>query len=247
MSLKSHLKKFVPQAIIKLRTKYVLKKLEKRFEGKSTKDVFATIYKDQLWGDVNSPKTFDSGSGSHDSTIVDKYVESIEKYFASKQIVSIVDLGCGDFNVGIRLRPLFANYIACDIVPELIAHHQRHLSHLKVDFRQLDLSKDELPQGEVLFVRQVLQHLNNDLILKFVQKLKNSSYKQLVLTEHIPSGNFVPNLDKPVGSGIRLGRGKEDSGVVLTAAPFNFSPKKEEVICEVPQMNGVIRTIVYTL
>ena len=70
-------------------------------------------------------------------------------------------------------------------------------------------------------VRQVLQHLTNSEIIKFVEKVK-SSYEYLICTEHLPSNNdYIPNIDKPTGADIRLGIG---SGIDLTRAPFNLAP-----------------------
>ena len=78
----------------------------------------------------------------------------------------VVDLDCGDFHVGSRLRCLCSGYVACDIVEPLIAFNAKTFEGLGVDFRTLDLTKDELPSGEVVFVRQVLQHLSNDDIAR---------------------------------------------------------------------------------
>ncbi len=247
MSAKKIIKALLPKFILDFRTQIVLRKLEKDFAGKSTKEVFSKIYSDKLWGDKNEDCKFNSGSGSRQENVVESYVDSIKKYFAEKGRLSVVDLGCGDFLVGSKVRHIFNDYTACDIVNELIEHHKTHFKDLNVNFIQLDMTKDEFPKADVLFVRQVLQHLSNELILGFMDKLKSSSYRLLVLTEHVPKGSFKANLDKPVGSGIRLGRGAEDSGVVLTEAPFFLKAKNQEVICEVPQMDGIIRTIVYTL
>ena len=96
-------------------------------------------------------------------------------------------------------------------------------------------------------MRQVLQHVSNRDILNVVPKIA-SSYRYLVLTEHLPgSDDFVPNLDKAVGPGIRLTSG---SGIVLTAEPFNLRPRSERVLCELPDggpYGGRVRTNLYEL
>jgi len=243
-NIKQLIKKFIPRSILLLRRNYVQKKWEKYFKDKKTVQIFEEIYNHNLWSS-NKTKKFDSGLGSHEAEVVDKYVESINKYFANKPKLDAVDLGCGDFNVGKKIRNLFNTYTACDIVSELIERNKKEYNNCNVDFKRLDFSVDEIPKGDVLFVRQVLQHLDNQTIHKFIDNLNRATFKYLVLTEHIPAKRFISNIDKPIGFGIRLGREGKKSGVVITDPPFNFRPKKEETLCEVNQMGGIIRTILY--
>ena len=240
------IKRFIPLQILLIRREYLNRKWENYFKGKKIATIFEEIYRNRLWDDEKKLE-FSSGRGSHEEYVVDKYVENIKKYFGKGPRLNAVDLGCGDFYVGKKIRPLFNNYIACDIVGKIIEYNKIKFKDDNVDFRRLDLSEDEIPQGEVLLVRQVLQHLDNHTILKFVENLKRTSFKYLVLTEHIPKGEFIPNVDKTTGFGIRLGHKEEKSGVVLTKSPFNFRPKNEEILCEALQMDGLVRTILYYL
>jgi hypothetical protein len=98
-----------------------------------------------------------------------------------------------------------------------------------------------------VLVRQVLQHLSNDQILKVLPKLKQS-YKWLVLTEHLPlSEKFVPNVDKPPGPDIRLSLVEGGSGVVVTSAPFDLGVLEERPLCSVESEGGRIVTVAYRL
>ena len=40
-----------------------------------------------------------------------------------------------------------------------------------MEFLVVDLVKDEIPTGDVLILRQVLQHLSNDDVPKFTQSI----------------------------------------------------------------------------
>jgi hypothetical protein len=141
---------------------------------------------------------------------------------------NVVDLGCGDFHIGAQIRGLCGAYAACDIV----------------DFSVIDLTTDILPGGDIVFIRQVLQHLSNDQIIKALPRIA-STYKYLILTEHLPAAKtFIANLDKPTGPDNRLG---QNSGIVLTKPPFNLAVKEEKVICETMEGGGVIRTWLYRL
>lgn len=212
-------------------------------EDVAVRNAFRKIYRKGSWG--GKGERFYSGSGSHDRTIVGPYVAAIESWTAAHhRKLDAVDLGCGDFSVGNRIRPLFGRYIACDVVPELIRYNARKYPGTGVDFRVLDLCSDDLPEGDVAMLRQVLQHLPNDLIARALPNLV-ARYRVLIVTEHVPSApDFVPNIDNRNPQSIRL---HNDSGVVLTEPPFDLRPVQERVLCEVPQFGGLIRTIAYRL
>ena len=112
-------------------------------------------------------------------------------------------------------------------------------------FEVLDIVRDPLPEGDVVFIRQVFQHLSNAHIAAVIRKLHRCP--RWIVTEHLPAGSdFVANLDKHPGLNIRLDAPEAGgSGVVLTAPPFNIRPAGEQILCEVPSYGGVIRTTAY--
>jgi hypothetical protein len=213
----------------------------------SNREIFSHVYQNKLWG-VASPENespFYSGPGSSDPDIVDPYVETVKRFFASLPTkMKAVDLGCGDFRVGSRILDSFDSYTACDVVPELVDFNQKYWRHLPVDFLVVDLVKGEIPTGDVLIIRQVLQHLSNEDIFKFTQLIPRD-FSYLLITEHLPSKiDFIANRDKVSGTDIRLGSG---SGVVLTQPPFNMVFKSETTLLSVPQFGGSIVTTLYEL
>jgi len=206
--------------------------------------IFDKVYNEGIWGvDANGVST--SGSGSHAKEITYPYIIKILDFLLEKRPSIIVDLGCGDFNIGKYFTAYVNQYIACDVSKVILERNRNKFSSLSnVDFRFLDLSKNDLPEGDVCFVRQVLQHLSNADILNFVNKLNLSkSYKYLIVSEHLPKGkNFEVNLDKKSGDSIRLNNG---SGVILHKPPFNLNFTKISNILEVSQFGGTIRTFIY--
>ncbi len=75
------------------------------------------------------------------------------------------------FEVRCVLRGLCNRYVACDVVPSLIDFNRARFKHLEVEFKVLDLTEDELPPGDKVFVRQVLQHLSNDQVCRFIARV----------------------------------------------------------------------------
>lgn len=246
MLLRKFFRFLVPPSCLNRLNAWRVRRRLSRFRQLSAEETFSTIYADRLWGSASDPsQPFCSGAGSHDKGVVSLYVESVSAFLRQfPQKPDVLDLGCGDFGVGGRLRHLCGAYIAGDIVPELIEFNRKKFASTDVDFRVLNLAVDPLPPADVIFVRQVLQHLSNREIAAFVAQLRGP-FRFLVLTEHLPaSPDFVPNRDKPTGPDIRLGLG---SGVVLTAPPFHLQSRREEILCEAEAFGGRIRTIVYEL
>lgn len=240
--------------IIKLLPNQAVKKIMRcrshyassRYKNLTPQEIFSKIYSEGAWGKSKDPgQPFYSGSGSHDEKTVPVYISAVQDILSSYTIKpAVVDIGCGDFSIGSQLRPMCGKYIACDIVPTLIEHNEEKYRSLDVDFRVVDLISDPLPGGNIVFIRQVLQHLTNEQIKQLIPKLK-VNFETLILTEHLPEDiDFIPNIDHPAGPGIRL---FVDSGIVLTEKPFNLDVLDEKVLCEVENYGGVIRTTMYKL
>lgn len=208
-----------------------------------TKAVMTQIYEKHLWG--GTAYKFYSGDGSHNKSITEPYIEAVKMFLSNfKSPLSICDLGCGDFNIGKQLLPYSKEYHAVDIVEDLITFNKNKFTNKKVNFKCMDISKDTLPKADCVIIRQVLQHLSNEEVHKVLKKL--TLYKYIIITEHIPSGDFVPNKDILSGQGIRL---KVKSGLDILKTPFNFKVKSQKELVKIPLENnkGTIRTVLFTL
>ena len=219
-------------------------RLEPQYRGKSNPEIFNHIYAHGAWGRTEDGLST-SGTGSHTAQIIEPYIKAVGDWLAEIQPDTIVDLGCGDFNVGKNFVGRTKNYVACDVSTVILDRNREKFRDLNnVEFRQLDLAQDALPEGDVCFVRQVLQHLSNRDIRRFVEKVnRDRPFQYLVVSEHLPdTDNFRPNRNKPSGGNIRLCL---NSGVVLHQKPFYLSARKHSVLLEVNESEGIIRTTVY--
>lgn len=217
------------------------RKLDARLGLLTPREAFTYIYREALWG-RSQDGLGSSGAGSHDPSVVDPYVRAVAGFLETlPKPKTLVDLGCGDMAVGLQLIPLVDRYVGCDVVPGLIAEHERRHAGSKVQFACIDIVEDDLPRGDVATVRQVLQHLSNAQIGAALPKL--ARYKHVIVTEHVPRGSFRPNVDKPMGPGTRLA---EASGVVLGACPFELPEFVSRLLCRIEADRGVIETRLYT-
>lgn len=208
-----------------------------------TKDAMEQVYEMKLWGD--NKFDFYSGVGSHHPEYVQPYIDVLTSFFSSFETpLEVCDLGCGDFNVGKELVKHTRKYVAVDIVAELIKRNKETFKEENLEFCCLDIASDDLPSADCAILRQVLQHLSNEEVHSITNKL--TDYKYVILTEHLPDGNFTPNFDIISGQGIRL---KKGSGLDLLSPPFDLKVNEEKQLLTVPSKHtdGVIVTTLYKM
>ena len=186
------------------------------------KQTFTHIYSNKVWGKGESENPYFSGGGSHDDAIIIPYIEKVCDLLKDKNISTICDIGCGDFNImqSVLQQSLYKKYYGIDVVEGLIDYNNRIFGNDKTVFLCVDATdiSQELPKTELLIIRQVLQHLDNEHIKMILDRAK--SYRYVLVTEHLP---LIPwrgvNRDKPINNEIRL---KQGSGVYIECKPFGY-------------------------
>lgn len=226
------LKKFKRQ--VKLSILYV------KYLNLSTEQIFSKIYKENTW-EKNSTD-YNSGPGSHKEYLVSPYLKFVNTFIKEKKINSIVDLGCGDFNIGKNIFQQTNIYYAIDIVPELIEFNKIKYQNKKIFFECKNFIEDTFVHADCVIIRQVLQHLDNKSIIKVLNKIQK--FKHIIITEHIPITIFNPNIDKKTGPTTRL---EYNSGVNIELEPFNFNfVYKKEINISDKELGGIHKTTIYT-
>ena len=149
---------------------------------KIRKNAFRHIYLSNHWQnyfklDLQKSR---SGPGSNLNYTSDMSRE-LEKFFAEKNIKTILDIGCGDFiwmNLLLNKYYNYDKYLGLDIVDELIKNNNLKYSNDKISFKTFDLVKDEIPKGfDIILIRDVFIHLKNEQIINFLNLLKNLDIK----------------------------------------------------------------------
>ncbi|MHA4894991.1 class I SAM-dependent methyltransferase [Pedobacter sp. PWIIR3] len=197
--------------------------------------IFTDVYKNNLWG--GSKGEFYSGTGSHNSHI-SIYTDAIANYIKDNQLETIVEIGCGDFNVSSKILTLLDQsdfnyrYVGYDVVKNLIVRNNKLYSSPKIKFIFKDSSSGNLEHADLLIIRQVLQHLNNKSIKKIINKFEN--YKNIIISEHQVAEKYEsvikPNIDKKTDATNRI---QFNSGIYLEREPFNC--KIEKLVCSIPE------------
>ena len=176
-------------------------------------ETFDSIYKSKVWG-------VGSGPGSYAANTAE-YRAMLQKIFDDDRYQSFVDFGCGDFQIMKLMRvPQHKSYTGIDVVADVIKENERlyggnrnlnykfyHVENLDAFDRELHLLK-----GDMLIVKDVLQHLSNQNVQYFVNNIL-PNYKYALITNDY-STTMNNNADIVKGQHRTLD---------LAAPPFNLT------------------------
>jgi SAM-dependent methyltransferase len=194
----------------------------------SIEEAFDRIYEQGTWSGGTDQL---SGGGSY-GRAADEYLAFLTAFIKKQDVRSVLDIGCGDFNVGARIAPHVARYYAFDVSARIIdLNKSRFASMSNVEFRHVNACTEPLVKADLVTVRQVLQHLTNAQIEMILQNIERTAPKFLLVGEHLSerTPSFRPNLDLPSHSAdTRVAIG---SGVVLSEPPFS---RKAALVAEIP-------------
>ena len=204
---------------------------QREARGRPLGEVFQEIYDQKIWAREADDVRFTSGPGSA-AAITREYEDFVVGLIEWRDdIRTIVDIGCGDFQVGGRILARLESmgrrvgYVGCDIAANVVAYNQKQFGREGVSFQCLDVSSDSPPKGDIVLIREVFQHLSNDTVLAALERLRNV-FREAVITESLFMPCARPNVD--IVSGYRT-REALKSGVFVELAPFNLNVVAEHV------------------
>ena len=143
-------------------------------------DTFNRIYAEGTWGKDGGGKGT-SGTGST-LEITREYRAYVEDFMKKHSVKSVVDAGCGDWSFSSAIEWGDASYLGVDIASDVIATVRNKYEKGRITFQVGDIT-DELPAADLLISKDVLQHLSNKLVHKFIKNnLRKGKYKWVILT-----------------------------------------------------------------
>lgn len=150
---------------------------------------FNKIYKDKLWG-------HGSGEGSlAENTIA--YRDFLQGFIERKNISSILDFGCGDWQFSKYINWGDRAYLGVDVVSSVIANNNRNFKTKRIKFQKIQEGY-KLPPADLLIVKDVLQHWTNGDTIKFLTQLYKFKYI-LITNDNYPAHNTNKELDENYG------------------------------------------------
>jgi SAM-dependent methyltransferase len=150
-------------------------------EAHARREVFESVYARQEWG-TNARGEGTSGSGST-LGFTRLYRVFLQDFLAAHDIRSVVDAGCGDWEFSQAIDWTRIDYLGVDIVPSVIEANRQRFGKANVRFAVADIVRDELPPADLLLVKDVLQHLSDADISRFLAQLPR--YRHVLIVNDV--------------------------------------------------------------
>ena len=212
------LNKIILTPLRKLNKKRYEKKKREIFTKKTPKERFELIYKSNFWLSEESV----SGLGS-ESINTENIRKKITNIINELKIEKILDAPCGDFN---WIRSILNNklkYIGADIVKNLIDKNNENHKGENINFITLDITKDKLPDSDLMICRDCLIHLSYKSIHSFFQNFGKSNIKYILLTSYKIKANDKEIYNKDIPDG-------EFREIDLSRSPFNLPNPLQQIL-----------------
>lgn len=171
---------------------------------------FTEVYAENLWGSSESRSGGGSVRGSAWVTIAE---QALAKAVHEHGVRSLNDIPCGDFNwmPDVLARLGGVRYIGFDIVHTALARNKdRHPEH---EFRLLDVTTHTPPAADLIFCKDLLNHLTDADVKRAIANMQRSGSKFLLASNN-PGFENIPLPETPGAS----------RHLDITAPPFNFRP-----------------------
>lgn len=181
------------------------------------KSVFKNVYENKLWASDGISKYY-SGFGSHNITCMNNFLSFINNFIKENNVHSILDFGCGDFNIGRNIK--VDMYYGTDIYDELINYNLEHFEDNTHKFIFNDESYVNLPSTDLIIIKEVLQHLDNYKIKEILDHLINITNRYILIIDSSLTENIENNINYNSYNINELILSKEISH-------YNFHPNKD--------------------
>lgn len=149
-------------------------------------EIFSKIYKTGFWG-------YGSGPGSY-KECTKHYLKFLYLFIIFNNITSIVDYGCGDwqmlknFNLSNNIQ-----YYGYDVVKNLIDSNNRIFRKANIQFFCLNSLKDNIKPADMIMSKDVLQHWDNENINYFLKSIL-PKFKFAIVTNDYLEGYENKNI-----------------------------------------------------
>lgn len=139
---------------------------------------FSKIYDKNIWG---------NGSGLGSTLNYNKdYIDFLTELMNELNIKKVLDIGCGDWQFSQYIDWTNKQYIGIDCVPSVIQNNNLKFKKDNIEFHHIDptISEDfeRIPKNcDLVILKDILQHWDNDNIVKFMDRLTSEGQHKLIL------------------------------------------------------------------
>jgi len=212
-----------------------LRRLRRRIRPITEPEAFDRIYARGTW-DQREGRSF-SGPGST-ADMARPYEEVIVPFLQAHDVQSVLDYGCGDFQVSARISERmggsvrFHGYdISKLVIEQNRAHYPDRFTFLTAD--------DDLPAVDAATARQVLQHVRFRTAQDALDRLLDQA-RFLIVAEHVDAATGENERDLKLWEVDGTRR-----GIYVDRPPFNLEVEQEWLLpWESDQIPGYLRVTV---
>lgn len=143
---------------------------------------------------------FYSGGGTDPRNDRDgAYVRLVQSMVSRDDVRTVVEMGCGDWEVSGRIDWSGVSYTGYDVVPGLVEYNTRHFGREGISFVCGDLVALPDVRADLLIVKDVFQHLPPSYCAEFVRSIPGRFRWNLVTNDfgpgnaHIAPGGYTTN------------------------------------------------------
>jgi SAM-dependent methyltransferase len=157
---------------------------------------FNKIYDLDIWNGS-------SGPGSKIEN-VKPYLELLSNFIQERKVKSILDLGCGDFEIMKSLNLSTVRYLGVDTSSKIISRNKKVFPQKNLIFKHRNIVRFKPKNFDLVILKDVLQHCSNSEVSRILKNLNGTS-KFVIITNdeshptikaniEIASGDYRPIL-----------------------------------------------------
>jgi SAM-dependent methyltransferase len=150
----------------------------------------------RAFGHIYDTDGWEGGSGigsAPDAT--QRYRRLVQRLVGARDIRTVVDVGCGDWQLGELLDWSGVHYTGVDVVGPVVESNRRRYAGPGIAFDLADARVATLPVADLLLAKDVLQHWPNDDVEGFLVA-NLGRYRYLLLTNDIASAHWQGRVNE---------------------------------------------------
>ena len=163
-----------------------------------TQENFTKVYTEYTWGKQDDEfmsgrknKKFYSGGGTdHGNDKGDRYRNLLQSYVDKEDVKTVVEIGCGDWEVSSRIDWSSVSYTGYDVVKMVVDYNDENFSQKNIKFICDDVIKRNDIKADLLIVKDVFQHLPPSYCVDFIKSIPNN-FKYNIITNDVNSNSEI--------------------------------------------------------
>lgn len=161
-------------------------------------NAFTTVYSTNAWGAPDSipgraNKKFYSGGGTDPENDRDNmYLNLLQSYVDRDDVKTVIEIGCGDWEVSSRIDWSSVQYTGYDVVEDLIKYNVDNYTKENIKFYcDSNIILENKISADLLIVKDVFQHLPPSFCCEFIKSIPINFKYNIITNDYSPVNNDI--------------------------------------------------------